>query len=336
MSLYKGLPIAKKAGDATTGSTTSGDRKTDGPSDRAASAFSRKKPLATSSKSSLPLGSSVARPPVMTSQRSTAETSNAPATTTITASATATTLFAESQMSGAAPFTLQTGTHSASIHPSPPAASSSKPPPAKGKARPAGHDPLSNLDREYHLLAPNHYDRCRAALDRQREEAEAERERRRREVREERQQRRREAKRGKRRSTTDPASQVDASADTETEARIVDVKQTEVVSPVIILCNMVNPGEVDPDLQQETSEECQKYGPVTKCLVYEAPAGQLPAEEAVRIFVEFADVAAADRARRDLHGRFFGGRRVTARLFDLDRFMRYDLAPTPEELRLGS
>ncbi|KAJ1920088.1 hypothetical protein IWQ60_007077 [Tieghemiomyces parasiticus] len=273
----------------------------------------------------------------MTSQRSTAETSKAPVTTT-TASATATTLFAESQMSSAAPFTLQTGTHSASIHPSPPAASSGKLPPAKSKARPTGHDPLSNLDREYHLLAPNHYDRCRAALDRQREEAEAERERRRREAREERQQRRREAKRDKRRSTTGLASQVDAPADTEAEARIVDVKQTEIVSPVIILCNMVNPGEVDPDLQQETSEECQKYGPVTKCLVYEhqAPAGQLPAEEAVRIFVEFTDVAAADRARRDLHGRFFGGRRVTARLFDLDRFMRYDLAPTPEELRLGS
>ena len=33
--------------------------------------------------------------------------------------------------------------------------------------------------------------------------------------------------------------------------------------------NMVGPGEVDEDLQPETTEECSKYGEVSNCLVYE-------------------------------------------------------------------
>lgn len=32
---------------------------------------------------------------------------------------------------------------------------------------------------------------------------------------------------------------------------------------------MVGPGEVDEDLQPETTEECSKYGEVANCLVYE-------------------------------------------------------------------
>lgn len=37
----------------------------------------------------------------------------------------------------------------------------------------------------------------------------------------------------------------------------------------LILQNMVGPGEVDEDLQPETTEECSKYGEVANCLVYE-------------------------------------------------------------------
>ena len=32
---------------------------------------------------------------------------------------------------------------------------------------------------------------------------------------------------------------------------------------------MVGPGEVDDDLQPETAEECSKYGPVAKVIIYE-------------------------------------------------------------------
>ena len=33
--------------------------------------------------------------------------------------------------------------------------------------------------------------------------------------------------------------------------------------------NMVGPGDVDDDLEGETKEECQKYGEVNKCVIFE-------------------------------------------------------------------
>lgn len=51
--------------------------------------------------------------------------------------------------------------------------------------------------------------------------------------------------------------------------------------------NMVGPGEVDDELQDEVKEECEEqYGPVLKCVVYEVGA-RAPPEQAVRIFVQF-------------------------------------------------
>lgn len=45
---------------------------------------------------------------------------------------------------------------------------------------------------------------------------------------------------------------------------------------------MVGPGEVDPDLQAETAEECHKFGPVKQCVIHEVSKRhdtQLIAEE---------------------------------------------------------
>lgn len=94
-------------------------------------------------------------------------------------------------------------------------------------------------------------------------------------------------------------------------------------SKVILLRNMVGPGEVDDDLEPETKEECSKYGDVASCVIFEMP--QLPAEEAVRIFVEFKRVESAIKAVVDLNGRFFGGRTVKAGFFDFKRFKNLDL-----------
>ena len=63
------------------------------------------------------------------------------------------------------------------------------------------------------------------------------------------------------------------------------------------------------------------------------PNGQLSDDEAVRIFVKFVGQEAAVKAKRDLNGRFFGGRAVTAKFFDEGRFDRLDLAPSPSELQ---
>ncbi|KAJ8880378.1 hypothetical protein PR048_016847, partial [Dryococelus australis] len=56
--------------------------------------------------------------------------------------------------------------------------------------------------------------------------------------------------------------------------------------------NMVGPGEVDEDLEPEVKDECNtKYGDVIKVLIFEQP--NVPAEEAVRIFVEFKRIESA-------------------------------------------
>ncbi|CAB4442080.1 unnamed protein product [Rhizophagus irregularis] len=120
----------------------------------------------------------------------------------------------------------------------------------------------------------------------------------------------------------------------ENEIAANNLPNTELPSKVILLTNMVGPGEVDDTLQEETADECnEKYGTVERCLIYEVPHRKLPDDEAVRIFVKFEDIVAAIRAKKDLNGRFFGGRQVSAQFFDEQRFDRLDLAPSQAELQ---
>eukprot|EP00472_Partenskyella_glossopodia_P008643 CAMPEP_0197517478 /NCGR_PEP_ID=MMETSP1318-20131121/2491_1 /TAXON_ID=552666 /ORGANISM="Partenskyella glossopodia, Strain RCC365" /LENGTH=359 /DNA_ID=CAMNT_0043067057 /DNA_START=47 /DNA_END=1126 /DNA_ORIENTATION=+ len=98
-------------------------------------------------------------------------------------------------------------------------------------------------------------------------------------------------------------------------------------SRVILLTNMVGPGEVDDELAGETAEECQKYGPVLKCSITEVNRVGIKEEEAVRIFVVFGTVVAATNALKDLNGRFFGGRTVKARYFPVEKYNRNELDP---------
>lgn len=93
------------------------------------------------------------------------------------------------------------------------------------------------------------------------------------------------------------------------------------------MTNMVGPGEVDDSLQEETAAECEKFGPVVRCLIFEVQNGRVPPEEAVRIFVKFDTAVAAEKALRDLDGRFFGGRQVKGQFFDEKRFDALQLAP---------
>ncbi|CAL1527159.1 unnamed protein product [Lymnaea stagnalis] len=93
-------------------------------------------------------------------------------------------------------------------------------------------------------------------------------------------------------------------------------------SKVILLQNMVGPGEVDEELEPETAEECTKYGKVNKCVIFEIP--EACDEECVRIFIEFERMESAIKALVDLNGRFFGGRVVKACFYNLDKFRRMD------------
>lgn len=90
-------------------------------------------------------------------------------------------------------------------------------------------------------------------------------------------------------------------------------------SKVVMMENMVGPGEVDEELEPEVKEECEtKYGDIIKVKIVERSS--VPDEEAVRIFLEFKRVESAIKALVDLNGRFFGGREVQARFYNVERY----------------
>jgi len=103
---------------------------------------------------------------------------------------------------------------------------------------------------------------------------------------------------------------------------LVDLLKSQ--TKVILLRNMVGPGEVDNDLEPEVREEAKKYGDVVSCIVYEMPGK--PDDEAIRIFIEFVRIEQAVKAVVDFNGRFFGGRHVKAGFYDPDRFKKFQLA----------
>ncbi|XP_058814878.1 splicing factor 45 [Topomyia yanbarensis] len=95
-------------------------------------------------------------------------------------------------------------------------------------------------------------------------------------------------------------------------------------SKVVLLRNMVGPGDVDDELEPEVKDECNtKYGDVVTVVINEIP--NVVPEEAVRIFVEFKRMESAIKAVVDLNGRFFGGRQVRAGFYSQERFDNMDL-----------
>jgi len=68
--------------------------------------------------------------------------------------------------------------------------------------------------------------------------------------------------------------------------------QQSIPTRVVLLTNLVGAGEVDDTLQEETAEECEKYGVVERCLIFEVK-GNVPDDEAVRIFIKFGKLEEA-------------------------------------------
>ncbi|CAM9162811.1 unnamed protein product [Chrysoparadoxa australica] len=87
---------------------------------------------------------------------------------------------------------------------------------------------------------------------------------------------------------------------------------------VVLLQNMVGPGEVDDELEGEIAEECQKFGSVQRVQIKEA-GGE------VRIFVQFPQQENAVKAYVGLNKRFFGGRQIAAQFYDEAKFERSEL-----------
>ena len=103
-------------------------------------------------------------------------------------------------------------------------------------------------------------------------------------------------------------------------------------SCVVLLKNMVGPGDVDEMLADECKQECSKYGPVNTCVIHEITTEpDCPEEECVRTFVCFEKQESAVRAYREMNGRFFGGRQIAATFYDEGKFNKRDLGPVPGE-----
>ncbi|KAK4751181.1 hypothetical protein SAY87_004663 [Trapa incisa] len=111
------------------------------------------------------------------------------------------------------------------------------------------------------------------------------------------------------------------------EKKVKSVNFNGTPTRVLLLMNMVGPGEVDDELEDEVASECAKYGTVTRVLIFEITEPSFPAEEAVRIFVQFERSEETTKALIDLDGRYFGGRVVHAFFYDEERFSKNELAP---------
>ncbi|KAH8246587.1 hypothetical protein KR032_002833 [Drosophila birchii] len=111
-------------------------------------------------------------------------------------------------------------------------------------------------------------------------------------------------------------------ANGEEEPSITEIMKSP--SKVVLLRNMVGPGDVDEELEPEVKDECNtKYGEVKSVIIHET-FGTIP-EDAVKIFVEFKRIESAIKAVVDLNGRFFGGRQVRAGFYNYDKFKSFQL-----------
>eukprot|EP00736_Rhodelphis_marinus_P004981 Rmarinus@m.16149 len=96
-------------------------------------------------------------------------------------------------------------------------------------------------------------------------------------------------------------------------------------SRVIVLTNMVDADGVDDDLENEVSDECQKFGDVDHVVIYEEDQSDT-GDVIVKIFVKFHSMDEATNAAESLDGRWFGGRQISAKFYDESKFARRDLS----------
>jgi len=79
--------------------------------------------------------------------------------------------------------------------------------------------------------------------------------------------------------------------------------------------------DVDEDLQEEIEQECGKYGQVENVIIYQEKQDDTDdAEVDVKIFVLFNQPIEVKKAKNALDGRFFGGRQVSAFVYDQDLY----------------
>ena len=94
-----------------------------------------------------------------------------------------------------------------------------------------------------------------------------------------------------------------------------------------------------------SADECSKYGPVKKVVIYTEKQGEDDAaDQIVKIFVEFQDskgscssqicmelhfrlgFLGAEKSSETLNGRYFGGRKIKAELYDQTAYQAEDFS----------
>ena len=86
----------------------------------------------------------------------------------------------------------------------------------------------------------------------------------------------------------------------------------------LLIRNMFDPAEEtdenwDQDIKEDTEQECSKYGQVLHCYVEAVKPGGL-------VYLAFADTEGATAAAKNLNGRFFAGRTVTAEYLPAEKY----------------
>ncbi|ORX70645.1 hypothetical protein DL89DRAFT_137213 [Linderina pennispora] len=110
---------------------------------------------------------------------------------------------------------------------------------------------------------------------------------------------------------------------------------TKESSPIVLLTNVVGGrSEVDDDLAADMAEEGEKCGKIFKVVVHLATEREISGSQShagdneVKIFIHYADTAAAARAVGVFDQRWFGGRQISAQHYDLDRYRQETSADT--------
>ncbi|KAJ9099221.1 hypothetical protein QFC21_004101 [Naganishia friedmannii] len=96
-------------------------------------------------------------------------------------------------------------------------------------------------------------------------------------------------------------------------------------SRIVCLVNVLaNIEEADAETMEDLGEKLKEHGIVERLVPHALYPPSSDPSEAVRIFVVFSGPAGAWKALKDLDGRYFAGRQISAKFFDEKRFDRGD------------
>jgi len=127
----------------------------------------------------------------------------------------------------------------------------------------------------------------------------------------------------------------------------IDINDPGPATCVVQLINVVSPEDLNNDgdfeeILDDVREECKKYGTVVSTYIPRPPqrgrdedGNPLPIKEPMwgvgRVFIEYRKAEEAFKAQQDLGGRRFAGHTVISGFFPMDRYIRKDFLPDPQE-----